>query len=192
MLLRHGTALFIACRAIQALDEWLANLRVARQPVQRVGYTQGPSKTHGCFLDPAPKQASLVQALFPAQRADAYVGARRVVFCGHSLGGSVAQLLGLTYAQAQGALFTSEIFTFGSPRLWDSGFQKLLQRHVNHSRLYVWRDAVAERPSWYRYHAELESWQLSLHRKAKRSDPGRPGHWQVMRGWSAGNPFVEN
>lgn len=93
---------------------------------------------------------------------------------------------------ARRSVYVRDLFTFGSPRLWDSGFQKLLQRHVNHSRLYVWRDAVAERPRWYRYHAELESWQLSLHRKAKRSDPGRPGHWQVTRGWSAGNPFVEN
>lgn len=166
-LVRHGTTLYVAPRATRRVKEYFIDSVLLLKSVDGVAGIKGHGRAHAGFLRAANKLVAPVIELIAKER-----DVKGVVFCGHSLGGAVAQLLGLAYAQyrqeaataakdhqdhgagAAGAAadpppapYKSQVVTFGSPRVGDADFRNLLSKFTCHTRFYVAGDPVAGVPS---------------------------------------------
>jgi predicted lipase len=76
---------------------------------------------------------------------------KKVYFCGHSLGSSIATLASLSYASLHKDTDVHCI-TFGSPRVGNSGFVKLFNKTVkNHQRYVTESDIVPVMSAIYEY-----------------------------------------
>eukprot|EP00168_Porphyra_purpurea_P018900 TRINITY_DN7258_c0_g1_i1.p4 TRINITY_DN7258_c0_g1~~TRINITY_DN7258_c0_g1_i1.p4 ORF type:complete len:174 (+),score=39.50 TRINITY_DN7258_c0_g1_i1:765-1286(+) len=75
----------------------------------------------------------------------------KIIFCGHSLGGAVAQLFSLAYAhrRRQGGSGDSvaTVITFGCPRVGDTTLRDRLEEDHRHWRLFARDDPIAGVPS---------------------------------------------
>lgn len=117
---------------------------------------------------------------------------QRVVFCGHGIGGAVAQLLAVGFALrvlAGGVLrpVIPSLVTFGSPSIGDAAFQECVLTLTRHVRLYVEHDPVAGLPhssciglrfspstEVYAEPEAREHWALSLGNPARAGSGGVP------------------
>lgn len=91
---------------------------------------------------------------------------------GHSMGGALAQLAALDMKFKYGFERIS-VYTFGSPRVGDTNFASLFQRHVNASWRFTHnRDIVPSMPPWWLgfHHVAREVWLLDLPGPSKGSD----------------------
>lgn len=176
-LVRLGATLYVACRSTQTFGEGIGDLKWSLRPVSGVVDLRSLGRVHKGFLKAFGGQAEYVLA-----RIDALVRAgwvEDVVFCGHSLGGAVAQLLGVVYAQRRGTAFRSLVVSFGCPRVGDAAFRYTLGRHIDHIRLYVRKDPIPASFAWYAPHGGMEadgegSWRLELLRQAVARAPEAP------------------
>lgn len=70
----------------------------------------------------------------------------KLYFTGHSLGGSVAQLLALYTTSMCKLKVKPEVFTFGAPRVGSAQFAKAVKERLIHYRFKFMSDVVAELP----------------------------------------------
>jgi hypothetical protein len=89
-------------------------------------------------------------ALIPRLTVLKDFGIRRVVFCGHSLGGAIAQILGLFFQSTE---YDVKVFTAGSPRVFNSYGVKYYNKIVENSyRVVNGNDLVTILPfRWFGY-----------------------------------------
>lgn len=174
-LLSHGPTLYVACRGSKTLPEFKLDRDARLKPIDRAGLV-GYGSAHGGILRAC--QAQREEVLSSIDGALVAAGGRLtgVVFCGHSLGGAVAQLLALAYAQRQRRLPAAPpatVVSFGCPRLGTLGLHNQLGRWIRHVRLYVAGDPIPGVPRTlarilfrtadvhlYTAHAAAASWKL--------------------------------
>lgn len=194
-LVSHRTTLYVACRGSTKVKEYLADASVVLQPIGgTANMVHGVGKAHKGILN-----AFAMQVRGVLDRVGFLVGqggVEAVVFCGHSLGGALAQLLGLAYGQrcmnppaANGsAPLRARVISFGCPRLGDSDFTHLLSEYTNHDRLFVDKDPIAGVPSpntmelsglvpdvqQYAPHHATCSWKLQFGCQAEESAVDQP------------------
>lgn len=176
-LVRLGATLFVACRSTQTPGEFGGDLKWPLRRVSGVLGMRSLGHVHTGFLNAFRGQAEEVLA-----RIDALVRAgwvEDVVFCGHSLGGAVAQLLGVIYSQRRGQSFRSLVVSFGCPRIGDTAFRYTLGRHIDHTRLYARKDPIPALFSGYAPHGGMKadgegSWRLEQLCQAVARAPEAP------------------
>lgn len=181
-LVRLGATLYVACRSTRTFEEGIGDFKFSLRPVAGVVGLRSLGRVHTGFLKAFGSQAEYVLA-----RIDALVRAgwvEDVVFCGHSLGGAVAQLLGVVYAQRRGGAFRSLVVSFGCPRVGDAAFRYTLGRHIDHTRLYTKKDPIPALPPRYAPHGGVDadgegSWRLEQLRQAVARAPHAPS--RVLR-----------
>lgn len=169
-LVKHGSTLYVACRGTQEGRERLADLNARWTPIDGFHGLRGPGRAHTGFLNAFGRLEEDV-----LRRVE---GIQEVVFCGHSLGGAVSQLLCLRYVQ-QGE--NAPVVSFGCPRLGDTDLRDTLDDHIAHHRLYVRRDRVPVGPSWCAPHggtvlAGAGGWKLAFGRLAAIRSADDPKH----------------
>lgn len=111
----HNGVLFIAIKGTTGLAEWANNARIALVP-----FWMG-AKTHAGFLSIA-KGISTECSLAIRDHQDV----KRIVFCGHSMGGAVACLLATWLAGMTDK--PVRVYQFGAPRPGDEVFRELCER----------------------------------------------------------------
>jgi len=142
--------------------------------------------------------ASQCQARAVLDKVDDEAGERTVVFCGHSLGGAVALLLGLACALRRRQSGSNEtiatVMTFGCPRIGDEDLRRHLKEFIDHRRLFVDEDSIAGMPSstikelcvWsqrdeYASHVAKEHWLLPVTGCANTSGSTLPSVTSALR-----------
>lgn len=168
-LVRHKATLYVACRGTQSYRELKTDLRTSLQQVNGVqGLTVGGRAYRG-FLDTFNRQAEGLLARIGTYLQEEEV--EGVVFCGHSLGGAVAQLLGVAYAQMPGRHVRSRVVSFGCPRVGDRVLQATLRAAIDHTRMFVRKEPFPSMPHRYAPHGGTNnpgagSWELGRRREA--------------------------
>lgn len=201
-LVSKGTTLYVACRGSKAAADFLADLDMKLLRIRGTpGVLHGDGRIHRNFLQAFTEQVAEVldsiDKLVNNRRDEGLQvqdGVEQVVFCGHSLGGALAQLLGLAFGQRTSPAtngkrtLRARIISFGCPRLGNQGLTDLLREYTNHDRLYVHLDVIAGVPSpsnkdllrlvpdvgCYAPHHANRSWTLSTLHPAKWSCADRP------------------
>lgn len=196
-LVVHRTTLYVACRGTKQLNEMVGDVSIPLLPVADVQGLHVRGRVHAGFL-----HAFRYQAAGVLDRIDSLVrdgGVEHVVFCGHSLGGAVAQLLGVVYAQRRPSRgqshvgptarrVGSSVVSFGCPRIGDSVFRATLDALVDHTRLYVRRDPFPAVPPWYAPHGGTEisrvgGWKVAPAREAVRRRADAPARFLSTWDW---------
>lgn len=161
-LLRWGSTLYVASAEPQARawNAWVATLAAALVPVDAVALCDGRALPEGLpsraavLADAWEAVCKVRQAVLAHVQAfvDNISGAEKcVVFCGHSLGGAVAQLLAFAFShrrQPDGKPVSASVVTFGCPSAGDAAFQELSLRLTRTVRYYVDNDPVPGLPAW--------------------------------------------
>ena len=196
VFLRHEDTLYVASRGSTTAKDWVADLNFHLKSVDAGSSLPSPAQVHAGFLGAFKEQVETVLNFIDNE---ATAGLGRVIFCGHSLGGAVAQLLGLAYAHSKRNLgrrdFETTVVTFGCPRIGDMDLSDHLHERVAHWRLFVDEDPVAGVPSstmkelWpsgdpviYAHHAARESWCLEYKGCATRCGATVPEvKWEHLR-----------
>lgn len=186
-LVLHRRTLYVACRGSMKQNELIGDLSIASWAVDGVQGLRGTGCVHTGFLYAFREQAADV-----LQRVDKLVrdeDVEHVIFCGHSLGGALAQLLGVVYAQQRSSRrsrhvqmskrVSSSVVFFGCSRLGDAAFRATLDALIDHTRLYVLRDPISALPFWYAPHGgtvipQVGGWELAPARTAERRRPDQP------------------
>ncbi|OSX70331.1 hypothetical protein BU14_0785s0008 [Porphyra umbilicalis] len=182
-LVRHKNTLYVASRGTSSLLDVIAVVSIyLRQVADNSGLPQ-PARVHTGFLHAVSGQMHAVIAMIEQDSRGL-----NVVFCGHSLGGAVAQLMGLAYAHARRrkgvSAYVSTVISFGSPRIGDADLGGHLARLIDHRRLYVEGDPIAAVPNPalvelrvfarvaadYAAHTARQHWQLPPTGRAERTD----------------------
>ncbi|MEM6760895.1 MAG: lipase family protein [Pseudomonadota bacterium] len=102
-------------------NDWLSNYQI--------GLTRGPSGSlvHSGFMDIYSRMRSEVQRMISGAKP------QRIHFVGHSLGGALATLAAVDFAQ--NATATSHLYTFGAPRVGSFGLTQDVVRHIGAPRI---------------------------------------------------------
>lgn len=184
---RHEHILYVACRGSKTWHDWLADVQVKLEGIDDNEWLPGTGKVHAGFRRAFQAQVEAVLARIALEEDEDEQ--TEVVFCGHSLGGAVAQLLALAYSKSKGGTpddHSARVVTFGSPRVGDAALGELLDVHTCHLRLFVAKDPVAGVPGdatrkltgytqgEYDDHTAKEHWALSLDQAAKSSSRRAP------------------
>lgn len=193
-LVVHKKTLYVACRGTRELREYLGDMDIRLVPVNGILGLPRHGCVHQGFLTAFQSQAEGVLARTDALVQEGKVG--HVVFCGHSLGGAVAQLLGVVYAQRRHdrrqiqeptvACVGSSVVSFGCTRIGDAAFRAELDRLVDHTRLYVRRDPFPAIPPWYAPHggtARVGGWKVAPTREAVERCAEAPARFLSTWGW---------
>lgn len=185
---RHEHTLYVSCRGTTSRRDWLADFDAQLVAIDNE-WLPGTGKVHAGFHRAFQGQVRAVLDQIAREKVEDEI--TQVVFCGHSLGGAVAQLLGLAYSKKQDGTsddHCAHVVTFGSPRVGDTALGELLDVHTHHLRLFVAKDPVAGVPSdatltmlaGYDDHAAKEHWKLKLQRAAESSTRRAPDvRWVV-------------
>jgi len=185
-LLRFRDTLYIACRGTSSVSDAVADLQVGLRQVNAGDWLPRSARVHAGF------HLSLDRLRAPVLGRIEAEGLSTVVFCGHSLGGAVAQLLGLAYARRRRAVqedsYVSKVVTFGSPHVGDKALVSILDDFIDHQRFFTQGDPIAGVPSrktkdlrllWWTFHnygdhTMQQHWRLPLEGRAKTADAVDP------------------
>lgn len=206
-LVTHNSTLYVAGRGSKSPPEFVADCRMNLEGIGgTANVLHGVGKAHKGILNAFAMQVKGVLGLIDQLVDQGFDGEQgrveEVVFCGHSLGGALAQLLGLAYAQRKSRVanclrrVSARVVSFGSPRLGDRELTGLLDEYTFHERLYVHKDPIAGVPSpsnkefrnifpvvqLYAPHHANRSWALGADRVAETSSPDEPLVGSVF-GW---------
>jgi len=172
-LVRHQNTLYVASRGTRSLLDVMTDVSIRLRRVVTNDRLPQPARVHAGFRRALRGQVQAVMAMIEHEPREL-----NVVFCGHSLGGAVAQLLGLAYAHERRRTgmpaYVSTVISFGCPRIGDADLGGHLDGLINHRRLFVEGDPIAAVPSHtvvelrffgrvatrYAPHTAREHWQL--------------------------------
>jgi predicted lipase len=127
--------LWVAFPGSSSKDDWQNNLDATL-----VDHVSG-SRVHRGFLTEFHQAVPNINAAMTQHHEG-----QTVALCGHSLGGAVALLASL-YLHAQG--YTVEVYTFGAPKVGDSGFRRAVQdTNIPVTNVALDRDPVPHIPFW--------------------------------------------
>jgi len=149
-LVRYKNSLFAASRGTtKQLSDFLHDGKIRLLHVADGSCLPTPAMVHTGFFNAFHPQMSEVLDDIDKQIE---AGVTSVVFCGHSLGGAVAQLLGLAYAHRrrlhpEDTRLNATVITFGSPRIGNDTMCDRLNESFCHWRLFAHKDPVAGVPS---------------------------------------------
>lgn len=192
-LIRRGHTLFVACRGSHHIREWWLDGDTHLQSIDEGGLL-GTAMAHSGFLRACRAQLDQVLGSIEEELLSSR-DLKDVVFCGHSLGGAVAQLLALAYAQQSGERPpggpTTWVRSFGCPRIGCRALRLLLEWWIHHERLFLHQDVIAGVPrqgshllGWppnvdlYAPHHASYSWRLDPDGVAAAA-PARPDEPQT-------------
>lgn len=148
-LIRHNHTLYVACRGSRAIREWWLDWDTPLQSVKNGGLRGNAERAHSGFLRACQEQRDEVPESIAAELLSS-TNLTEVVFCGHSLGGAVAQLLALAFPQQREERPplrpTTWVRSFGYPRLGCPVLRSLLGWWMHHERLFLHQDVIAGVP----------------------------------------------
>ena len=136
--LQKGEFIFVARGTVfNRTADWGTNFNI--------GWTQGPSASnvHQGFMRTYSGLRADLQKMLKSPAV------KRVHFIGHSLGGAIASLAALDYAQTPKADGGTHLYTFGAPRIGFSGFGQDLGRSIgvnNVKRVFCLSDPIPNLP----------------------------------------------
>lgn len=202
VLMIRGTTLFVASAEVEprTWNSWVDffasplvevdELRLQRALSESMTRFPGSFAVHPYVWASAVAQERVQEAVWCAVADSRVRGApvTDVVFCGHGMGGAVAQLLALFFTvQPPGPDFdeapvASSVVTFGAPSIGDAALQEHLLQLTRHTRLYVEHDPIAGLPRstcvGLRFTPDVERYAEALaqeHWVLSEDDPPRPG-----------------
>lgn len=207
-LIQPGNLLYVACRGSDSPADWWKDFQVLLMPIPTSNNVlPRPAQVHTGFHKVFASQVEdVLSKIDNVVAAGAEGGPTEVVFCGHSLGGAVAQLLALAFAYrkrqtGRDPTYFSQIVTFGSPRIGDWPLGLHFEDYTHHRRLFVRNDPIPCVPGavtarrmlhldpMYDYLYATESWELLQKCQAKPCTLNSPDsneqfkHGRFLKTW---------
>lgn len=133
---RDGTDIYVAFAGTESLTNWKTNVNILGDlvPAEWGCSTRSVMRTHKGFTQAFNSVAAKMVEALDSELHTSMQPTRRIVFCGHSLGGALATMAAL-YASCRIPAIRDYIavVTFGAPQVGDANFVKFFNEVVPQS-----------------------------------------------------------